>query len=590
MTRPRRGDRARVACTCTILVATAAAAAADPKPDLAIHHEPPPTHLRMRPRRAAAIEPPAPAPKPTLVMPAAPQQAALPVTAGSDLALRDVRQPVSISVNLGYQVEGTQLTGKGSLADPNGKLPDNSFALLRSYGFGEGFLSTRGVIVPSMSTYFALRFQAAPELGVVDPGAPAVEQRAKPPPIATWFERSGTELRTGWVELKDFAPGALRALRVRAGDLFVYGPWVMHLDGALAAFDSKLVRVQAYAGTRAADYTRALEVDRAKIFGASARIDLRGLPRPLPIALAVETMTVEATAAGDPKSRNAQYEADWRPKQDFALIGKVRTLDDKVAHENLEFRGRYKQVSNLVFVLDHRTADDWRWDPSFGRVDDKLLTARPYLDLGPVQPNLVASLRGGTLIAENLDLYSKVAVATDLTPPEQQRSGFNASYVELGGALQARLRRTVALDLSVLSRQNNLTAPAQKIDDSAKPAGCGDLVVPGGFGTCLALPDGATLGEKGFTEIGTALRMSLGARKLSASLEIYGRKTRYAELYATVEKDHTSDIRGGGRFTVEAWVNERVRLSAAYDLSSRFEFAPEITGYKALRLVLTGTY
>ncbi len=46
----------------------------------------------------------------------------------------------------------------------------------------------------------------------------------------------------------------------------------------------------------------------------------------------------------------------------------------------------------------------------------------------------------------------------------------------------------------------------------------------------------------------------------------------------------------GGRFTLDAWVGERVRIFAAYDVSSALELAPEINGYRSLRLMLTGVY
>ena len=106
-----------------------------------------------------------------------------------------------------------------------------------------------------------------------------------------------------------------------------------------------------------------------------------------------------------------------------------------------------------------------------------------------------------------------------------------------------------------------------------------------------ALPPNEYRGEEGFTELGGSVKMSLGARKFSSLVEVYGRRTRYALLYA----DPTlvipgSDLRIGGRFTIDAWVGDRVRISTAYDVSSALEFAPEISGYRSLRLMLTGIY
>ncbi|MBA3540803.1 MAG: hypothetical protein H0T79_14420, partial [Deltaproteobacteria bacterium] len=510
--------------------------------------------------------------------------------------VRDIKQPVSFSINLGYQVEGTQLTGQPNLG---GVTPDNSsFARLRSYGFGEGFLSTRGVGLASLSSYFALRFQIAEDLGNVAPN----EARSKPPPIATWFERSGSEFRTGWAEMKDFLPErfGLAPLRVRAGSQFVYGPWILHMDGALAAWETKLLKLQGYFGFRHSDYTRDQADDRATFSGASARIDLRGLRTSIPIAVAGEALVVSPSGvSGQPGATSAQVEVDWRPARDFALIGKARTLDGRAASEHLEFRGRYKLVSNLVVQIMNRRATDWRWDPSLTAPSTgpnaEVLEARRHLDLGPVLPRVIASVRGGTLIAENVDLFARGALAFDRTDAERPTTSYNAGYVEAGGALQVRLRRTVALDASVLTRQTNLRAPT-KIDDVSVPLPS-TMEYPAGdptqcfvIGACQNLPDSATHGETGFTEVGGALRMSLGARRFSAVVEIYGRKTKYAQLYNDADPDSSSDVRTGGRFTVDAWVGQRVRIFAAYDVSGRFEFSPEITGYKSLRLIMSGTY
>jgi hypothetical protein len=230
-------------------------------------------------------------------------------------------------------------------------------------------------------------------------------------------------------------------------------------------------------------------------------------------------------------------------------------------------------------VLDvmRRLDNDWRWDPSLIAADDPT-AARRYLDLGPVLPQIIASLRGGTLIAENVDLVARTTVAADLTRTGATTSSFAAAYFEAGGALEFRLRRTVAVGASVLGRQTRRDdAVAGSIIDVA--------------GTPDPLPASATTGEKGFTELGGRVRMSLGARRFSAMVEVYGRRTTYAETYRDpTDPIVTRDLRGGGRVTVDAWIGKRLRLFASYDLSSAIEFSPEITSYKSLRLTMTGVY
>jgi hypothetical protein len=557
----------------------ASTAAADPR--LELTHEPPPRHLRMRPR-AAVLPSQIPAARAPTPMPAAPP----PLRAGDAIeqvtALRDIHQPVSFSLDLGYQVEEANLTGKATL-DARAPEPNKAFDVLRSYGFGEAFASTRGVGISSLETYFAARFQITRQLTTTTPTGETVPLA---PPIATWFERTGVELRTGWAEVRDFLPKrwGLSKLRVRAGGQYIYGPWVLHLDGVTAAYDGKILTASIYSGVRHSDYTRRQSDQRPGVFGASTRVDLRGLPTPIPIALQGEYLALGASnpstsPAYQPSSVSTMVQADWRPRRDVAVIGQIRAIDGKMASQRAEIRARYGQVTNVLLDIMHRDEDDWRWDPSLVLPDADPTASRRYLDLGPVVPQLISSLRAGTLIAENVDLLVRGAVALDRTSaPGAITSSFSAPYVELGGAVEMRLRRTFALGGSLLTRQTQREKLPEPVADVR--------------GVIQMLPASSALqGEEGFTEIGTSARMTLGARRFSALVEVYGRRTRYPALYSDpILPVPATDLRGGGRFTVDAWVGQQVRLFAAFDVSSAFDFAPEITGYKSLRLMMSGVY
>jgi len=556
-----------------LLVVTRAAHA---EPQLTLTHEPPPRHLRMRPR-AAAVAPPPTAPRAIPPVPAAPPQLAqLPASdKGEELTgLRDVRDPVSFSLTVGYQVDGARPSGKASLDAP--VQPGRDYSALRSYGFGEAFLSTRGVVLDSLALYFALRFDAAQPSTYRAPGE-MTETRVAPP-ISTWFERTTFQVRTGWAEIKDFLPrrAGLRKIRFRAGNQYVYGPWVLHLDGALLSYDGDIVTATAYAGGRHTDYTTDLTAERYAVLGASLKIDLHKLAG-IPVALTADTLAMSSNVAGQADSTHRQVEVDWQPRRHVTVLAQLRTLDDKIANERLQLRARYRQVTNLVVDIMRRFDTDWRWDPTLiSATADDPMAARRYLDLGPVLPQVVASLRAGTLIAENVDLLARATIAGDVTSNTAPKSSFSAGYVELGGALEIRLRRQLSVGASGLTRQSNRTDVTPIVDERlvAQP-----------------LPASAATGEDRFTELGTRIRMSLGARRFSTMLELYGRRTSYPALYADPTNPvDTRDLRGGGRFTVDAWIGQRVRLFVAYDLSTAIESSPEITSYKSLRLTMTGVY
>jgi hypothetical protein len=564
--------------TLGVIVALGGAAAAEPaRVALQLVHEPAPRTLKMRRPVAQAPAPPRRKPTP---MPAAPPTLAsrgyvAPVE-DQVAPRRDLANKVSFSLDLGYQVDAASPSGEASL---DGRTPTvgRDYQALRAYGFGELFGSTRGLGLANLSTYFAVRFQAVRQLRL-DPET--MVTGTVPTPIATWFERSGLELRSGWAELVDFMPKTwgLSKLRVRAGGMYIYAPWIVHLDGVTVAYDGTLVQAEAYTGIRHTDYTREQSNNRPTVAGASLRIDLRGLPRPLPLAVQAQYLGLGASSeAAQPATQSALFQGDWRPRRDVAVIGQLRTLDGNIASERLELRARYKQVTNLVFDVVRNTEDDWRWDPSLVAPDTETGTARRYLDLGPVVPQVVGSLRAGTLIAENVDLYLRGAFATNSdSEPGAVRNTFAAPYAEIGGAFEVRLRRTIALGGSVLTRDTHREAADPIVD---------------AMGTAEALPANAARGEEGFTEAGATLKLTLGARQFSTGVEIYGRRTRYAILYEDPMLEvPTRDLRLGGRVTLDAWIGPNLKVYAAYDASSQLDLAPEITGYRSLRLMLSGVY
>ena len=567
----------KVALALCLVCATAAAEPAK-RVKLRLEHAPPSMHMRAG---QAATAPPRATPKPT-----PPPAPAAPIDLGADAALvRDVDRPVSAQFNLGYVVDGTALTNDRRYSAPD----PNSINQLRAYALGEGFLSTRGVAVESLSTYIAARFQLVPQHHV---RAPDGTEAPVLPPVATWFDRSGIEPRNLWAEVKDFLPNKkLAPLRVRAGEQYIYGPWMLHIYGANAAWEDKLVKGNVYVGTRVPDYslTRVSIKDRALITGASLRVDLRDLRRPIPFAFALEALSLASIgSATGQASRQTQAEIDWRPRKDVALIAQARSRDADLANEHVQLRSRYGQVTNLVFDLTHRHDNDWRWDPTV--TDSDPLAAKRYLDLGPVLPQLLASLRAGTLIKENIDLYVRGAAASDLASknPSDPKSTYDASYLELSGAVEVRVRRTLAVGASALTRQmTRVEAPTRSdVPNTPDP---------------LPSQSDPTIGENRIVEFGSTLRMSLGARKFSALAEGFARRTDYPLAYCAVANATTpcdfaatsvptTDWRWGGRVTVDAWIGQRLRVFAAYELSSALKYQPEITGYKSLQLVMEGIY
>ncbi len=573
-----------------VIAILAGNAAADPA-NLELEHQPP--KLRMRPKKIAATSPIA-TPKPLVTVPAP-----IPVeNVAEPASVRDLHERIAAQINLGYVVDGTTVTSPPPTFQPaNGvgvigsdQRRDAEFATTRAYGFGEGYLSTHGAGFDSLSTYFNGQFQLVGTTQTYAPlqaGADARGNIAEPPPIATWFDRSGFEPRAVYAELKDFMPQPyLEPLRVRAGELYVYGPWVLHMYGANAAWDGTVLHANVYGGSIVPDYTidPSVPVTRAGALGGNLRVDLAPVVH-VPMTIDVQSLALTQGTNTD-ATNHLQVELSYHPFAKLAVIGSARALSGRWVNEHLQVRARYSDVTNLVVDVTHSSADDWLWDPTV--LDPDPIAARRYLDLGPVLPQLIASARAGTLIAENIDVYLRGAISRELDDTSLQ-TAYTPSYVEGGGALEIRLRRQIAIGASILTRQTDADDPA-----SAEIIDHPNVADP--------IPESASsqLGERGFTEIGTTARMTLGARRFSLLVEVYGRQTRYALDYCAVTvvacpaNNDTGienvEFRGGGRAQIDAWIGQRLRLFASYEISSALDFEPEITGYKSLRLMMEGRY
>ncbi|HEY0253497.1 MAG TPA: hypothetical protein VGC41_18310 [Kofleriaceae bacterium] len=548
---------------------------------LKLDHEPVSRHLRMRPKKVGAVQKPAPPP----VVPAPSPTTAL---ADEPAQIRDLQQRVSAQIDLGYVVDGTQL-----VTNPGASPINDQFAKIRAYGFGEGYLSTHGVAFDSLSTYFAGRFLLVNRNLSYQPGNVGADKDGDikvAPPIATWFERSNFEPRSAWAEVKDFlGDPAYAPLRLRGGEQYIYGPWVLHFYGATAAWEGKLVKASIYGGSQVPDYTVDPNLPEAReaIVGGSIRFDLRDLQQKIPITVGIETLKL-SSGNNTEDSNHSQVEIDWRPRKDFALIGQARSLGGKFVNEHAQLRVRWHEVSNLTLDVTHQASTDWLWDPTVLEPDP--IAARRYLDLGPMLPRVLASVRAGTLIAENIDFYARGAAAADLSA-DKTRDTYSPTYYEGGGAIEVRVRRTVALGVSGMGRwyQTNDSVDAEIMDTPGVP----DLIPVNGS---------SQMGEHNFGEFGATARMTLGARKFSLLVEAYGRRTRYAFTYCALTADATDcqsatdtgiptlQYRGGGRAQIDAWIGSRLRLFASYDLSTSLDFTHNITGYKSLRLMMEGVY
>lgn len=570
------------------LAAASALALLSPRPALA---EPAPRRLELRlpsaartpqrlamrsapeapaaPAAQAAPPPAATAPAPTAADEVEPAQAtaaeverAVASAVATAPALRRGDESLAFRFDLGFALDGAAASGEPTLAGH--PVEPGSLAEVRSYGFGDVFLGSRGLILPNINAFLSASYRIAPSLGAQ---APIAEPRGFANDI---------QIRSGWAELRDVGPRRWSSpLRLRAGRFYIYGPWVTHVDGFTARWDGRAVQASATLGGRVTELTSGTRGGLPMpLLQLTVRGDLTASRRRLPLVAGAELL-------GMAERIHTRAYAAWQPSAGFGLGATVRALGGALVHEQLTLRARLREVSNVYAELSHRHGDDWRWDPSLATWSDADPgSARRYLELGPVLPRLVAQVRAGTVLFDNIDLLARAATALDLSDALATKSSFSAGYLELGGGLEVRLRRTLAVGAIVTTRTTRRTEVAPVADVIGEPS---------------ALPVDGSYGETAFIEAGATARLSLGARTLTFGGELFARRTQFAELYSPTDEDPLPELRTrstyfGGRASVDAWIGDTLRVLARYEVVSERKLAPEITGFKALRVIAEATF
>lgn len=563
--------RARALAPLALALAIAPAAAAPPPPGLFPRRVPMPTTLAMRvePPPAPPAAAPAPAPAPPAPRPARRRRAVVP--------RREPAPPrLTAQLAVGMAVDGANLRNLtaddpaiGITTAGSDFEAGTNYRPARSYAFGEAFLGSRGLGVPGISAYLASRFRLAPATQLT------------PPLVDGWDRVDPVQVQSAWTEADGVIDsGPLRTLRIRGGRQFLYGPAVAHVDGLAATWSSARLKLGAYLGSRVPDWNTASfgNQPRRLVSGGEVALTLRAGPRPLLVRL--RALRYDGSDHGD-------LTVDWTPRADVALTWTARGADGALARQRVAARIRVSDETRLAFEADLRRRADWLWD--YERRDDDPSRPRRYLDLGPTLPRTTVRGRAGTVLLDNIDALLFAGLAFDGSRADDTPSFASAGWAEGGGAFEIRMRRTVAVTLSGLARvySRKDASPAVQVVDAENQI------------QAARWPT-ANVGERNLLEGGVQVRFTGGARKFSASGEIYARRTRYARLYVddavaeplaeSLDPLTDSVIHGGGRFIFEAWISPRLRLRTEYELTNRFAAAPEIAGLKALRIIAEGRY
>ncbi len=474
---------------------------------------------------------------------------------------RSLDEKLVLQVSLGIGIDGGQPSGETLLSGAS--LDEGSnYSRLRSYGFGNATVGTNGLGTRSLRSYLASSYR-------FDQNTQAAST-----PIPTVYDGDFSDfvIRSAWIDLEDiFDSPALRPLYLRVGRQYKYLAAIAHFDGISGGYRTKNVTASAFIGSRANLYDLATPL--GTLSGGELNIHLG--------RLGGVSWRLSASTLHTNQRTHTSGSIAARINRGTTVATKVRTIGSRLAAESIRIRSRVSVQTTATFELDNQHSRDWAYD--FLLLESPSLSAttpRRYLDLGPPRPRIRAKLRGGTVLLRNIDFLASIAAAAvyslnsddkrDLAPSTR------STYLEAGTAIELRLRRNLRFGASITGRifRRRGQRTTSNFDQMPDP-----------------LPSNTGLaGERTFVEAGTFLGYTLGARRFSAKAEFYGRRFRSRSPYIPIGSEQ-AELRSGGRFSVEGWANDHLRLSVAYDLSlAAIRQAPELDGIKSLRVSAEGAF
>lgn len=478
-----------------------------------------------------------------------------------------------VRASIGFGIDGGELNcdADGMCARPPSGISSEGFdefyySRLRVYAFGDAVVGSRGLIAPSLNTYLAASYRF---------DQPNLRSTAVP----SVHDGSSVEdvlVRYGYVESHEFFRQSwLEPLYVRAGRQFRYGPAIAHFDGLSVGYDTAAVSLGVYSGTRVSMYgfSNDLVADGGLITGVDARIDMFELKQ-VPLVLNGAMLRFDATT-------NFEGGLAIRWSRDAVVRASLRISGEVFASQRLSLRTRLSRSTTISADIESQAANDWPFDLLLAdphRTYDST-DPRRYLDFGPQPPRVHLNLRAGTVLLDNIDVLLRGGLAIDrdnaISGDGGTTSADQAGYLEGGAAIEVRVRSTLALGLAALTRVHNRDEPDLSV---IEPDGPDELSPHLGF-----------IGERSYSEGGVNVRFEPGIRAFSANAELYGRLYDLQTPWLTLDEE--TELRAGGRFTVNGVINDRLRMRAEYDVAFAPEhLTPELRSMKSLRVLAEGSF
>jgi hypothetical protein len=479
---------------------------------------------------------------------------------------RDAEERVIFRLNVGYGADVGRTGGEPGKTGVNPATvltPDGDpLRESRNVLLGDLVLGSRGVLLPSMSTYFLSQFQLDAN------GASDFATRSY---VYDVQGRAPLLVYSGYAELNGLgrADSPWRKLYVRAGRQFRYGSgsFVANFDGVTLAYDGTDVEATAFFGRRVGLF---FENQRGPLGGFGLTLRLQRLTG-LPLSTTLDYLNFD----GD------RHAVEWSSKLELPWASRLTVLlrlvdggpgltEPSAGFGLGRVLARYRlPLGRRLFLrtsLERRLANEVAYD-LLSPVPVDIVNVAQRFGVGLDEPSNRTRLTAGLDVVVLPGLESYLFGTINRLDGGSSTSGFDQNYQEFGLAVQSYFRGGLCLGAQYKARLFQL-------DQSANVAGS-------------AFRDTSGSGVERFQETSAELRYSRGARVFSAGAGGYVRVYSLATPYATAD----NDARAGGRLDAEGRVTPSLRLKGVFEAAQPSSvLAADLRTLLSVRLLVEASF
>lgn len=482
---------------------------------------------------------------------------------------RDLRERIIFKTNVGYGLDATQLSGNVSqngiapadVTDVNG----NAYADQRQYLLGDAIVGSRGILRPSLNTYFLSRFQ-------FDAGGGEFTA------LNTVYDSQDSQallIRAGYAELDGLGGpegGVLDSVYIRAGRQYRFGSnrFVANFDGVTAAYDHRVAEVSGFFGQRVSLF---FDDDPGTVAGAGLKLrgeELIGYP------VDVNVDALQYDSGGDlPPRIVIEGRSQVRVADDTRLYFRGRFLDDGSGGDNASGVGRVggqmrqSLGDDFLVVLDveKNFAREFAFDYiGASPIDVVNVSQELGLAIGTPQNSTLLGARANYQLTDTVEAYG--FYRNRLVKNKDQADAFSRPFQEFGVASSALIGDRLSATGQYKYRVH-------------------DLEGGGAVGVGSAFDDTAGAGVKEMHELSTEARYNFGKKKADAAVGAYMRLYDVETAYALLD----NDALGGGRFDAGYWPTEIIRLRVAGEVAQPSQtMSADIDTLVSLRLLMEASF